>query len=148
MITGISKQTSIAKNLADRLYTPQEAAYCQKLSLLVSKNYLRFQASYSYLDNAVTAATLSKVLNCSEKTPNSLRRLGLNETVVQAVEAVTKREEESFSKWLLRSKSNQIARLILFCILQNQLEEDKELNTFFIERNETALLLIKSWQNK
>lgn len=81
-------------------------------------------------DNYRVAAVLHDVVEDTETSLNHLRDNGLNETVVIALDALSRRDNESYDDYIGRVCENQIAAAVKIV----DLEHNMDVNRFFSKR--------------
>jgi GTP diphosphokinase / guanosine-3',5'-bis(diphosphate) 3'-diphosphatase len=70
-------------------------------------------------DNERIAAALHDVVEDSEWTLDDLRREGFEEAVIEAVDALTRREGEAYLDYVDRAGANKIARMVKLADLRD-----------------------------
>jgi (p)ppGpp synthase/HD superfamily hydrolase len=65
---------------------------------------------------------LHDVIEDTKYTPDDLRKLGYSEQILQALEGVTRREDESYEDFVLRSKANPISRRVKLADLEDNMD--------------------------
>jgi (p)ppGpp synthase/HD superfamily hydrolase len=73
-------------------------------------------------DEDRTAAVLHDVLEDTPWTADALRREGFSDAVVDAVESLTRRAGETFDDFILRARSNAIARRVKLADLADNMD--------------------------
>ncbi len=67
-------------------------------------------------------AVLHDVVEDSEITFDDLRQMGYNKEVIEALDGVTRREEETYEEFINRSQQNPISRRVKFADLEDNME--------------------------
>ena len=67
-------------------------------------------------------AVLHDVVEDSEITFDDLRQMGYNEEVIEALDGVTRREEETYEEFINRSQQNPISRRVKFSDLEDNMD--------------------------
>jgi (p)ppGpp synthase/HD superfamily hydrolase len=67
-------------------------------------------------------AVLHDVIEDSDYTLARLREIGFSETIVDALESVTRKQEESYEEYILRAGSNDLGRKIKYADLLDNLD--------------------------
>lgn len=65
---------------------------------------------------------LHDLIEDTKYTPDDLRKMGYSEDILQALDAVTRRENESYEDFVLRSKANPIARRVKLADLEDNMD--------------------------
>jgi (p)ppGpp synthase/HD superfamily hydrolase len=73
-------------------------------------------------DTAISVALLHDVVEDSDTTLNDLRAAGFSDIVLKAVDAITRRENESRTRYLRRVSGNQIALSVKFADLRHNMD--------------------------
>lgn len=68
--------------------------------------------SYQAYEDVMSVALLHDILEDTSVTVDNLREKGFNETVIEAVVAITKVKGESYQDYLERVRANKIARFV------------------------------------
>ena len=67
-------------------------------------------------------AVLHDVVEDSEITFDDLRQMGYNEEVIEALDGVTRREEETYEEFINRSQQNPISRRVKLADLEDNMD--------------------------
>jgi (p)ppGpp synthase/HD superfamily hydrolase len=94
-------------------------------------------------------AVLHDVLEDTPWTADQLRKVGFSETVIQAVDALTKREGEEYMAYVSRAGANVVARSVKLADLADNMDAARlpsqtEENRARIERYKTAAALLEA----
>jgi (p)ppGpp synthase/HD superfamily hydrolase len=65
---------------------------------------------------------LHDVIEDTEYTPDDLRKLGYSEEILRALDGVTRRKDESYEDFVLRSKANPISRRVKLADLEDNMD--------------------------
>lgn len=65
---------------------------------------------------------LHDVVEDTKYTRDDLRKMGYSETILQALDGVTKREGESYADFVLRAKANPVARKVKLADLEDNMD--------------------------
>lgn len=65
---------------------------------------------------------LHDVVEDTQYTRDDLRKMGYSETILQALDGVTKREGESYADFVLRAKANPVARKVKLADLEDNMD--------------------------
>ncbi|PCJ52624.1 MAG: GTP pyrophosphokinase [Candidatus Hydrogenedentota bacterium] len=87
-------------------------------------------------DEERMAALLHDVVEDTEWTLDKLRERGLPETVVEAVDCLTRRSEETYEEFVIRCKPNAIARQVKLADIEDNMDINRldEIQPSDIER--------------
>jgi (p)ppGpp synthase/HD superfamily hydrolase len=72
-------------------------------------------------DDAMMAAVLHDVVEDSDWTLEQLRGEGFSEEVLQAVDCLTRRDDESYDEFVARAQTNSIARRVKIADLEDNM---------------------------
>lgn len=78
-------------------------------------------------DDYLSAAALHDVVEDTECSLERLRKLGFNQSVIDAVDALTNRENEVYADYILRLSFNPIATAVKLADIQDHLGRDNAL---------------------
>lgn len=67
-------------------------------------------------------AVLHDVIEDTDYTLDDLRRMGYEEEIVEAVDCLTRREEETYEEFIQRIKPNRLARCVKLADLQDNMD--------------------------
>lgn len=70
-------------------------------------------------------AILHDVIEDSSITLEQLRELGFSDNIVEAIDAITQREDEQYWTYLIRVKQNRLARMVKMADLQHNTSPDR-----------------------
>ena len=141
------EQALLAIRVATRAHAGQKRkdgtpyiAHPARVALRVS---LRPAGNLIFALQAQTVAYLHDVVEDTDVTYDELRELGFNEVVISALDSVTKRTGETYAEFILRSKVNQVGRVVKLADIEDNLEDqsalDPEEAKFLRERYVKAL---------
>src|SRR5687767_10406096 len=65
---------------------------------------------------------LHDLIEDTKYTPDDLRKMGFSEEIIQALDCVTRRKDESYEEFVLRSKANTIARKVKLADLEDNMD--------------------------
>lgn len=67
-------------------------------------------------------AVLHDVLEDTNVTEEFLREVGVNDTLIQAIDSVTRREDESYKSFIVRANSNPIGRVVKIADIEDNMD--------------------------
>ena len=68
--------------------------------------------TYLLYERAKVVAMLHDVLEDTDTTMEDLKKIGFDDTVLEAVDAITRREDEGYFKYIVMVKRNEMAALV------------------------------------
>jgi len=98
-----------------------------------------FVLAHMDTEDEIQTAALHDVVEDTDYTLDDLREYGFSETVIQAVDAITKREGEPYKKYIKRVEENPIAKKVKIWDIKHNLDitrlpkkiKDKDVERFY-----------------
>ena len=106
-----------AIRLAVEAHHGQRDKYGQPYILHPLRVMLRLQTETERI-----VGVLHDLLEDTPHTAEELRKMGCSEEILQALDGVTRRADESYEEFVLRSKSNPIARRVKLADLEDNMD--------------------------
>ncbi len=106
-----------AIRLAVEAHHGQRDKYGQPYILHPLRVMLRLQTETERI-----VGVLHDLLEDTPHTAEELRKMGYSEEILQALDGVTRRADESYEEFVLRSKSNPIARRVKLADLEDNMD--------------------------
>jgi (p)ppGpp synthase/HD superfamily hydrolase len=116
----MEKLETIAKRIAEHAHIEQVDKAGQPYI-----SHPEFVASNVVGDEAKAVAWLHDVVEDTPLTFNDLRAEGLSEKVIEAVDALTKRETESYEAYLERVAANPLAKIVKLADLNHNMDTSR-----------------------
>ncbi len=96
-----------------------------------------------WLDYVMATAWLHDVVEDTITTLDDLRKQGVSKYVIEAVDAITKRDGEEYLDYLIRVKGNKIARVVKIEDIKNNMSDlDKKKKKSMYEKYTLALYIL------
>jgi len=103
---------------------------------------IRVAGYFSGTEKAV--AYLHDVVEDTDLTLDDLRRFGLSDRVVDAVDSVTKREGENYQEFIIRAKGNEIGRRVKIADIKDNLRDLTDRNKTMRDKYQLALWILEN----
>jgi Guanosine polyphosphate pyrophosphohydrolases/synthetases len=111
----------------------------------LDEDRVKRQGLYTMIDTATATAWLHDVVEDTPLMIEDLRKAGINDRVLIAVDLLTKRDDEEYLAYLLRLKGNEVAKVVKIEDIKNNMSDlDKKRKKSMYEKYQLAIYILES----